>query len=428
MTHPSIIVSSWTDSSFGLDVAYHYHQKIEISDLISLKNFANTEFCPRFLVDEKDMKNIGNGLNGLRVYIISTSAPHHSRVELAMRNLLLARAAKENGASQVVLVEPDLFFSAQDRGPHSTDHPQMLLPADQKKFDGQPFSSKLYAEMLHISGVDQVVTVHNHKPSVLREIYHDVYQNNRPQPAFINLDVSTLVAHFILNNVSNSKTGEELVFLAPDQGAEKFVARVKELTNLENSKLVVLEKKRLGQRRVTMTPIKDLCQLKNRNVVILDDMVRTGGTINKAIKLLVENPDTRPNKIFFYCTHTYISAEGRETLSSPYLTEFITTNTLPNVLNRDDQGRLRKKMVVMKIEAWIADALHRCLEDGIPSKELYYSPLAASAAGEFYKLDYSSRNERHGQLRRGQMSFSLSAKNIAAKNIAAKNIAAKNKP
>ena len=36
-------------------------------------------------------------------------------------------------------------------------------------------------------------------------------------------------------------------------------------------------------------------------------------------------------------------------------TEFITTNTLPNVLNRDDQGRLRRKMVVMKIEAWIAD-------------------------------------------------------------------------
>ena len=77
-------------------------------------------------------------------------------------------------------------------------------------------------------------------------------------------------------------------------------------------------------------------------------MVRTGGTIAASVKMLAENPACAPEKIFFYSTH-YICPEARENLNSPYLTQFITTNTIPNVLNRDDQGRLRKKTVVLKL-------------------------------------------------------------------------------
>src|SRR5271169_2762658 len=124
----TFIVSNLTDASFALDVAHNFGQTTDIADLISLKNFANSEFCPRFLVDEHDISHIGVGLAGKRVYIISTSSPQHTRVELAMRNLMIASAAKENGAERIVLVEPDLFFSAQDRGPHSIDHPQMTTP------------------------------------------------------------------------------------------------------------------------------------------------------------------------------------------------------------------------------------------------------------------------------------------------------------
>ena len=119
MATESIIVSNWTDASFALDVAYKFGQTTDISDLVSLKTFANSEFCPRFLGDESDMSRIGRGLEGKRVYIMSTSSPQHTRNSLAMRNLLLASAAKENGAERVVMIEPDLFYSAQDRGPAS---------------------------------------------------------------------------------------------------------------------------------------------------------------------------------------------------------------------------------------------------------------------------------------------------------------------
>jgi len=80
-----------------------------------------------------------------------------------MRCIMVARAAKDNGAAKVILVQPDLFYSAQDRGPRpgqgNIEFERTLK--DYKKFDGQPFSAQLYAQMLKISGVDGVVTVHN---------------------------------------------------------------------------------------------------------------------------------------------------------------------------------------------------------------------------------------------------------------------------
>ncbi len=391
MSNDSIVVSNWTDASFGLDVAYKFGQQIDVSDLISLKTFANSEFCPRFLGDETNLADVGRGLEGKRVYLISTSSPQHTRNSLAMRNLLIASAAKENGAERVVLVEPDLFYSAQDRGPHFLDHPQMVTQEDRKKFDGQPFSARLYARMLRAGGVDQVVTVHNHKPEVLAGIYADVYRDAAEQPPFLNLDIAHIVANYIRNTVSVERNGANLGFVAPDQGAVVFVKRVQAFTGLAESVLVTLEKKRLGQRNVEIRPTGDAGVLKGRQVFILDDMVRTGGTIAAAIKALAEDEANRPASIRFYCTHTYISPEGRENLNSPYLTEFITTNTLPNVLNRDDQGRLRQKMVVLKIENWIADALRHCLEEGQPPAERY-DMESVTIADRYYKLDFSSRN------------------------------------
>ena len=389
----AIVVSNWSDSSFAIDVAHRFGQTTEISDLISLKAFANTEFCPRFLVDESEIQNIGKGLKGKRVYLISTNSHRYSRVELATRNFLIASAAKENGAERVVLVEPDLFFSAQDRGPHTMDHPQVKSAKDRKKFDGQPFSAKLYAQILRASGVDQVITVHNHKPTVLANIYQEVFQGGVERHPFINLDITHIVANFIQRTVSLEKNGRNLGFVAPDQGAADFVSRVREFSGLKESVLVVLEKTRLGQRNVEISAADDIAQLKGREVFILDDMVRTGGTIAGAIRYLAENPTMRPENIYFYCTHSYISPEGRENLNSPYLTEFITTNTLPNVLNRDDQGRLRRKMVVMKIENWIADALVNCLEGGTPVAERY-GLKSVPFADQFYEIDFSSKNHR----------------------------------
>src|SRR4051812_43295821 len=110
-----IIISNVSDDPFAIDIGHMCGQPEEISDIISLKVYANTEFCPRFISDEQDLSQIGGQLLG-KTIIICSAATNHTRGSLAMRNLILARAAKDNGARKVILVEPDLYFSAQDRG------------------------------------------------------------------------------------------------------------------------------------------------------------------------------------------------------------------------------------------------------------------------------------------------------------------------
>ena len=138
--------------------------------------------------------------------------------------------------------------------------------------------------------------------------------------------------------------GEHVGFVAPDEGAMDFVSRVREFSGLHNSVMVTFRKTRSGQRDVSLDISDDVEQLKGRDVFILDDMVRTGGTIAANISAIAESKQCHPENIFFYSTHTSISPEARENLNSPYLNQFITSNTIPGVLNRDVQGRLRKKL------------------------------------------------------------------------------------
>ena len=405
-----IIVSNVSDASFALGVGYAHSQKIDISDIIALKTFINNEFCPRFLQDHVTEENLGHGLKGKSVYIVSTHSAYHSRDELAMRNYLIASAAKENGANFVALVEPDLFYSAQDRGPRTMDHPQVSDFASREKFVGQPCSAEIYAQLLRTSGVDSVMTVHNHKPDVMRKIYERVNTkaNSRGIPSFLNLDIAPLIANYILRSglVRLWNYGEHVGFVAPDDGAAEFVARVRELSGLHNSVIVTFKKTRYGQREVTVDLSDDVELLKGRDIFILDDMVRTGGTIAANISAIAESSRCRPANIFFYSTHATISPEARENLNSPYLNQFITSNTIPSVLNRDDQGRLRKKIVVLKIEKWIANAIRHCLEDAQLPDEIY-GINSVTQSDDFYEVDLSTKNPLHNKSRVQQYELTI---------------------
>ena len=405
-----IIVSNVSDASFALGVGYAHSQKIDISDIIALKTFINNEFCPRFLQDHVTEENLGHGLKDKSVYIVSTHSAYHSRDELAMRNYLIASAAKENGANFVALVEPDLFYSAQDRGPRTMDHPQVSDFASREKFVGQPCSAEIYAQLLRTSGVDSVMTVHNHKPDVMRKIYERVNSggNSRGIPSFLNLDIAPLIANYILRSglVRLWNYGEHVGFVAPDDGAAEFVARVRELSGLHNSVIVTFKKTRYGQREVTVDLSDDVELLKGRDIFILDDMVRTGGTIAANISAIAESSRCRPANIFFYSTHATISPEARENLNSPYLNQFITSNTIPSVLNRDDQGRLRKKIVVLKIEKWIANAIRHCLEDAQLPDEIY-GINSVTQSDDFYEVDLSTKNPLHNKSRVQQYELTI---------------------
>ena len=376
-----IVVGNSSDAPFAIDVAFALGQSEDIADLISMKSFANTEFCPRFISDESDLTRIGDQLDGKTVVIVSTSSLTMSRNSLAMRNLLIARAAKDNGAEAVVLVEPDLYYSAQDRGPrpeHGKTHFERDVD-DLKKFDGQPFSSRLYAQMLQLAGVDRVLTVHNHSVAVQAE-FSEVFAGR-----FHNLIPYDLYADYLQNAdiVDFGPDGEGLVLCAPDKGARDFVRTMFEKLELPAARFIMLDKERTGEREVEIslhpesdTTIEDIA---GHDLVLFDDMVRTGSTVVKSCEFLKH---AKPNRTVFAVSHFYASSEGREKMANPAIDEILTLNTLPTVLNRDVQGRLRKKLVVLKIEQWLARNLCEILALPMPGRD------------DLYHIDMSSKNPR----------------------------------
>ncbi|MBN1685619.1 MAG: ribose-phosphate pyrophosphokinase [Spirochaetales bacterium] len=378
-----VIVGSASENAFVEDIAHHLNQHEDYLDIISLKTFLNTEFCPRFIVDEHRTDNIGNKLAGKEVVIVTTSFPPLSRDELAMRNFLIARAAKDNGADRVCLLEPDLFYSAQDRGPRPehgiTDFERDL--DDFRKFDGQPFSARLYADLLKMSGVDAVVTVHNHS-SAVEKIFMDRFSGN-----FYNLTPAEVYASYLRE--SDIVRLGNLVLCAPDEGAKKFVEKVHRTVGDDSVEMLFLEKCRRDERDIELcfsesSPIR-LQDIRDRDVIVIDDMVRTGTTIAECCKLLKEY---NPRRILFFVTHFYSSREGRTNLNTPAIDEIVTTSTIPSILNRDMQGRLRHKLVVLKISRWISNYILKVVD-----------PDAGELRPPLYKEDMSSKNPRwHGTM------------------------------
>ena len=375
-----IVVGNSSDGPFAIDVAYAMGQTEDIADLISMKIFANSEFCPRFISDENDFTRIGSHLKGKTVIIVSTSSRTVSRQSLAMRTMLMARAAKENGAADVVLVEPDLYYSAQDRGPR----PELGDPdverdlQDLKKFDGQPFTARLYAQMLKLAGVDAVLTVHNHSIAV-QKFFHATFGDR-----FYNLMPYDIYADYLYNSnlVSYGSQGEGLALCAPDEGARDFVKELYRRLELPKAKFIMFTKERTGERavQIKLHPKSEAGfeELRGHDVVLLDDMVRTGSTM---VQTCQELRRAQPGRLVFAVTHFYASEEGRQKMANTAIDEILTLNSLPTILNRDEQGRLRRKMVVLKIERWLGHGLREIL--GMPAQE-----------GSLYQVDMSSKNPR----------------------------------
>lgn len=376
-----VVTGNYSDSPGALDMGQLLGVSVDVSDLVSLKSFANSEFCPRFIPPSRSRRKVGKGLIGRTVIICSTSHSTLSRNELAMRNFVIARAAKENGAARVILEEPDLFYSAQDRGPARYGPMEVVRDDDDlKKFDGQPFTALLYAQLLKASGVDTVITVHNHSRKV-QSLFSSIFGGD-----FHNLIPAEVYAHYVRNSdfVETGVNGENLILCAPDKGARPFLDLVWESLQLPECRRITMDKTRVRERRVTMEVSGNsdcgIADLEGRDVIMLDDMVRTGTTIVECSRRLCVG---NPRRVAFCVTHFQPSQEARESLNYKKLDEILTTATIPGILNRDCQGRLRGKMAVLKIGKWICRYVLALLgEDGGRFRD------------DFYSVDISSKNPR----------------------------------
>lgn len=244
---------------------------------VKVARFSDGEFSPSF--DES--------VRGCDVFIIqSTFAPTDNLFEL----LLLVDAAKRASAHYITAVIPYFGFARSDR----KDKPRVAI------------ASKLVANLLATAGVTRIMTMDLHAPQI--QGFFDVPVDH--------LDASSIFVPYIKSlNLPN------LILCAPDMGG---VHRARSYAQFFNADMVIIDKHRKRANEIeSMVVIGDV---KGKDVVLVDDIVDTAGTLTKAATLLM---DKGANSVRAFCTHAVLSGQAYERIEKSQLTEVCVCDTIP---------------------------------------------------------------------------------------------------
>mgnify|MGYP000982378102 FL=1 len=226
-------------------------------------------------------------IRGQSVFIMqSTMPPADNLMEL----LLLIDAAKRASARHIVAVIPYFGYARQDR----KDQPRVAIGA------------KLVADMLAAAGATRVMTMDLHADQI---------------QGFFNAPVDHLYASTIFLPYIQSLNLNNLTMAAPDMGGSK---RANSYAKHLKADIVICYKQRSKANVVdSMTAIGDI---EGRNIVLIDDLVDTGGTLCKAADMMMDRGALSVRAV---CTHPVLSGNAYENIANSKLTELIVTDTIP---------------------------------------------------------------------------------------------------
>ncbi len=226
-------------------------------------------------------------IRGQYVFLVqSTFAPTDNLMEL----LLMIDAAKRASAYKVIAVIPYYGYARQDR----KDKPRVAI------------GSKLVANMLTAAGADRVVTMELHAPQI--QGYFDIPVDH--------LDSSAIFIPYIENlHLTN------LTFAAPDVGSAN---RIREVATYFECEMVICDKHRKRANEIaSMVLIGDVA---DRDVVLIDDICDTGGTLAKSAALIKERG---ARSVRAFCTHPVLSGKAHENIQNSVLEELVVCDTIP---------------------------------------------------------------------------------------------------
>ncbi|MEO6253030.1 MAG: ribose-phosphate pyrophosphokinase [Ferruginibacter sp.] len=226
-------------------------------------------------------------IRGRFVFLIqSTYAPSDNLMEL----LLMIDAAKRASAYKVIAVIPYYGLARQDR----KDRPRVAI------------GSKLVANMLTAAGADRVITMDLHAPQI--QGYFDIPVDH--------LDSSAIFIPYIENlKLAN------LTFAAPDVGSAN---RIREIATYFECEMVICDKHRKRANEIaSMVVIGDVT---DRDVVLIDDICDTGGTLVKSAALMKEKG---ARSVRALCTHPVLSGNAYKNIESSVLEELVVCDTIP---------------------------------------------------------------------------------------------------
>ena len=226
-------------------------------------------------------------VRGRDVFLVqSTFAPADNFMEL----LLMIDAAKRASAKSINAVIPYFGWARQDR----KDKPRVSIGA------------KLVADILGVTGIDRLITLDLHADQ---------------EQGFFNVPVDHLYASSIFLPYVKSLNLENLCIATPDVGGSK---RANTYAKYLDCPLVLCNKQRKKANEVATMQI--IGEVEGMDVVLVDDMVDTAGTIAKAANLMLENG---ANSVRAIATHCIMSGPADERIENSALTEMVFTDTIP---------------------------------------------------------------------------------------------------
>lgn len=273
--HSSVKIFSGTGSQYLAEkIAQRYG--VPLGKCITQK-FSDGEFQPVFQ----------ESIRGDMVFLVqSTFSPSDNIMEL----LLMIDAVRRASAYKVVAVIPYYGYARQDR----KDKPRVAI------------GSKLIANMIVAAGADRVITMDLHAPQI--QGYFDIPVDH--------LDSSAIFIPYI----ENLKL-ENLTFAAPDVGSAN---RIREIASYFNAEMVICDKHRKRANEIASMVV--IGEVEGRDVVLIDDICDTGGTLAKSAGLLKEKG---ARSVRALCTHPVLSGNAYANINNSVLEELVVCDTIP---------------------------------------------------------------------------------------------------
>ena len=264
--------------------------------------------------DGEILIRIEENVRGMDVFVVqSCSDPVNKHI---MELLIMLDALKRSSARRITAVIPYFGYARQDR----KDQPRV------------PITAKLVADLITTAGADKVLTIDLHAGQI---------------QGFFNIPVDHLYATPVLLDHLRSMDLKDLVVVSPDAGG---VERARAFAKRLKANLAIIDKRREGPNQAKIMNI--IGDVDNRDVLLLDDMIDTAGTIAQGARACAEKGARR---VLAGCTHAVLSGPALQRLNDSVLDRVIVTNTVP--LAGKDQ--ICKKIEVLSVAPLLGEAIRR---------------------------------------------------------------------
>jgi len=266
--------------------------------------------------DGETMVRIDENVRGADVFIFqSTFPPARNLIEL----LVMLDAARRASARRVTAVVPYFGYARQDR----KDQPRV------------PITAKLVANLMAVAGADRVLTMDLHSPQI---------------QGFFDIPFDHLYAAPVLIDYLKTKKFTNPVVVSPDIGSIKMA---RAFSKRLEAGLALIDKRR--PRPDVSEVVNVIGEVAGSDVIILDDLISTGGTIVTAAEVLKKNGARR---VLVGCTHPVFARDAVQRLDAAPIEEIFVTDTVPHA-----PEELVPKIKVLSVADLLAEAIRRIHEE-----------------------------------------------------------------